>query len=155
MSQRLGRAAGGVCAWASSPHPIFPTGTPHSGQTPEAFPVRAIACSARRAFPPSPGTPGEGSCRTRATAPRAVHSPPMRRKLFTLAAGVSAVLCVGVCLLWAWSADEVFVFGGTSRCYGIYSIGGSVCGGTYWERSGRYPLRPGIYVGGDAGFGLG
>src|SRR3954470_15482826 len=34
----------------------------------------------------------------------------MRRKLFTLAAGVSAVLCVGVCLLWLrsyWRHDEV------------------------------------------------
>ena len=33
----------------------------------------------------------------------------MSRKLFTLAAGVSAVLCVGVCMLWVrsyWHADE-------------------------------------------------
>ena len=27
----------------------------------------------------------------------------MRRKLFTLAAGVSAVLCAGVCVLWVRS----------------------------------------------------
>src|SRR4051812_21203731 len=37
----------------------------------------------------------------------------MRRKLFTLAAGVSAVLCVAVCVLWVrgyWVADYWFWF---------------------------------------------
>ena len=42
--------------------------------------------------------------------PRAVSYRSMRRKLFTLAAGVSAVVCVGVCVLWVRSysvQDEV------------------------------------------------
>src|SRR4051812_31841756 len=30
----------------------------------------------------------------------------MRRKLFTLAAGVSAVLCVGACVMWVRSCDR-------------------------------------------------
>jgi hypothetical protein len=37
----------------------------------------------------------------------------MRRKLFTLAAGVSAVLCVGACGLWIrsyWRADQIDMF---------------------------------------------
>ena len=36
----------------------------------------------------------------------------MRRKLFTLAAGVSAVLCVGVCVLWVrsyWVCERVYI----------------------------------------------
>ena len=33
----------------------------------------------------------------------AVSYPPMRRRLFTLAAGVSTVLCVGACVLWVRS----------------------------------------------------
>jgi hypothetical protein len=41
----------------------------------------------------------------------AVHSPPMRWKLFTLAAGASVVLCIAVCLLWVRSyrvMDDVY-----------------------------------------------
>src|SRR3954453_2063565 len=40
-------------------------------------------------------------CARRSPAAGAVNSRLMRRKLFTLAAGVSAVLCVGLCVLWA------------------------------------------------------
>src|SRR4051794_41552609 len=36
-------------------------------------------------------------------ASTARYHPPMARRLFTLAAGVSAVLCVGVCALWGFS----------------------------------------------------
>jgi hypothetical protein len=39
---------------------------------------------------------------------RAVPWSPMRRRLFTLAAGVSVVLCVGVCVLWIKSYQEGF-----------------------------------------------
>lgn len=42
----------------------------------------------------------------------------MRRKLFTLAARVSAVLCVAVCVLWVrsyWRADEW----GWERIHGV------------------------------------
>ena len=59
-----------------------------------------------------PGRKADGRARTgtrdpaRAPPCGAVKSPPMRRKLFTLAAGVSALLCAGVCVLWFHSSDR-------------------------------------------------
>ena len=51
---------------------------------------------------------------SRASILRAVSYRPMRRKVFTLAAGVSAVLCVGLCVLWVRSYFVVDAIDGTS-----------------------------------------
>jgi len=60
----------------------------------------------------------------------------MRRKLFTLAAGVSAVLCVGVCVLWVrsyrvndvdgWYVNHWDGLAGKTRAWGINSDSGGL-----------------------------
>src|SRR3954454_24359628 len=53
----------------------------------------------------------------------------MRRKLFTLAVGVSAVLFVGACVLWArsWGGRDYVVVGrGASHTYVLLSKSGTI-----------------------------
>jgi hypothetical protein len=77
----------------------------------------------------------------------------MRRKLFTLVAGVSAVLCVGVCVLWAgsWRTDHHlgYVFVSTNggrvveRRSGLFSAAGriSFARGAQTDAKADYLLR--------------
>ena len=54
----------------------------------------------------------------RAPPPGAVNCRRDASKLFTLAAGVSAVLCVGVCVLWVrsyWRQDFILLRGDAGR----------------------------------------
>jgi 4-amino-4-deoxy-L-arabinose transferase-like glycosyltransferase len=58
----------------------------------------------------------------------------MRRKLFTLAAGVSAVLCVGVCVLWVRSywVGESLSGERWERAFRIYSTRGTFGVNVFW-----------------------
>jgi 4-amino-4-deoxy-L-arabinose transferase-like glycosyltransferase len=74
----------------------------------------------------------------------------MRRKLFTLAAAVSAVLCAAVCVLWllTYQTSPIFTVGprGGAGAWGAAFYRGQFCFmRTSWNpRPGPAPVRPGI-----------
>jgi hypothetical protein len=61
----------------------------------------------------------------------------MRRKLFTLAAGLSAVLCAGACVLWARSYSRTFLVlhvTDTNRYTAFSSVASMGCVRLLWSR---------------------
>jgi hypothetical protein len=67
---------------------------------------------------------------------------PMRRKLFSLAAAVSPVLCAGVCVLWvrsALAADVLIYSRPGGRYHRVLSVGGNIS----WRTAPHYPYATG------------
>jgi hypothetical protein len=67
----------------------------------------------------------------------------MRRNLFTLAAAASAVLCVGVCVLWVrgyFASDAVALAGGSDTRYVLQSSRGHLLVGSATPLAGQRPI---------------
>jgi hypothetical protein len=100
--------------------------------------------------PPRPRKPARPLAGTDAGV---IHSPPMRRKLFSLAAGASAVVCIALCVLWVRSGSQLDELrlrfprhSGTIECR---TVGIGSCFGRLWiEWSDNY------FVSGSDGFEL-